>query len=224
MKYLLSGLTAVSLLLTGCSEQELMPIPDLEEAKIDITENKTSHFFAVDSNFQLSSADKTKLAKLLRDSKGEGIENVGFMIVSDSPVPKFKKIGLSNQVKSQMIRAGFLESRVVDSGTCIYKDAKKGVRVDVLKYDLQRTDVDLWNDSIGDCDPNKPLPRYGSAMNYNMEEMIANSADLIAPRKYKGQNTTQAIKAMSDMGSSSGGSSSSSSSSRSSSSSSSSSK
>ena len=161
----------------------------------------------MNSNFQMSSVDKAKLEKLLRDSKGEGIENIGFMIVSDSPVLKDQKAKISSQVKSQMIRAGFLESRIVDSGICVYKDAKKGIRVDILKYDLHRTEIDLWTDSVGDCDIEKDLPNYGKAANYNFEEMIANSADLISLRRYKGQRTQNAIKAVGDVASSSGGSS-----------------
>ncbi|MBO4405243.1 MAG: hypothetical protein J5821_00760 [Alphaproteobacteria bacterium] len=207
MKYFLS-LTAVCLMLTGCSDREFTSLRDIEEVNINITENKTSHFFAVNNNFEMSAGDLAKLEKLLKDSKGEGIENVGFMIVSNSPVLTAHKKSLSERVKSKMIRSGFLESRIVDSGVCIYKDAKKGVRVDVLKYDLQRTDTNLWDDFIGDCDADKPLPGYGKAMNYNMEEMIANSADLIAPRKYKGQKIEQAISAMGETGSSGGGSSS----------------
>ena len=211
MKYFL-GLTACCLILTGCSsESRPTSFGDFEEAKIDITENRVTHFFSVNNNFEMSASDLVKLEKLLKDSKGEGIENVGFMIVSNSPVLTAQKKAFSDQVKSKMIRAGFLESRIVDSGVCIYKDAKKGIRVDILKYDLQRTDVNLWNDYIGDCDMEKSLPRYGQAMNYNMEEMISNSADLIAPRKYKGQKTESAISAMGEMGSSSGGGSSSSS-------------
>lgn len=216
MKYFLS-LTAVCLILTGCSEREFTSLSDFDETEIDITENKTSHFFAVNSNFEMSAGDLAKLEKLLKDSKGEGIENVGFMIVSNSPVLTAQKKSISERVKSKMMRAGFLDSRIVDSGVCIYKDAKKGVRVDVLKYDLQRTDTNLWDDSIGDCDTEKPLPSYRKATNYNLEEMIANSADLIAPRKYKGQKIEQAIKAMSGTGSSGGGGGSSSSGSRSSS-------
>ena len=207
MKYFLS-LTAVCLLLTGCSNKnEELSTGDHDHQEINITECKFSHFFEVNSNFQMSSVNKAKLEKLLRDSKGEGIENIGFMIVSDSPILKEQKAKISSQVKSQMIRAGFLESRIVDSGICVYKDAKKGVRVDILKYDLQRTEIDMWTDSVGDCDIEKDLPSYGKAINYNLEEMVANSADLISPRKYKGQRTQDAIKAVGDVASSSGGSS-----------------
>lgn len=193
------SLAAVCLLLSGCSERSALP-EDYEYPKIDITENKTSHFFATDNEFVISNADKEKLKKLLRDSKGEGIENIGFIIVSNSPVLKSQKSVLSSQIKSLMIKAGFLESRIVDSGVCIYKDAKKGVRVDVLKYDLNRTDIGLWTESTGDCDFEKALPNYGKAMNYNMEEMIANSADLIAPRKYKGQRVTDTLNAIGSIG------------------------
>ncbi|MBO6055585.1 MAG: hypothetical protein J6P84_01190 [Alphaproteobacteria bacterium] len=209
MKYFL-GLTACCLILAGCSESRPQSFRDFEEAKIDITENKVTHFFGVDDNFQLTVSDREKLEKLLKDSKGEGIENVGFMIISNSPVLAAQKKALSDQVKSKMIGAGFLESRIVDSGVCIYKDAKKGVRVDILKYDLQRTDISLWNDFIGDCDIERSLPHYGRAMNYNIEEIVSNSADLISPRKYKGQKTENAIEAIKAAGSSNKGNSSSS--------------
>ncbi len=204
MKYFM-GLTAVCLLLTGCSsEREEAPSYSYNEEKINVKENRTSHLFAVDNNFQMSDEDRVKLFQLLRDSKGQGIENVSFIIISDSPVAKFERVALSNQVRSQMEKAGFLDSRIIDSGICVYKDAKKGVRVDILKYDLKRTNLGEWDDSVGDCDIEKNLPNYSKATNYNLEEMVANPADLISPRKYKGQKATAAISAMSATSSSTG--------------------
>ena len=201
MKYFLS-LTAVCLLLTGCSsERAEAPSYIYHREKIDVKENKTSHLFAVDNNFQMSEEDQVKLYQLLRDSKGRGIENVSFMITSDSPVTKFERVALSNQVRSHMEKAGFLGSRIIDSGICVYKDAKKGVRVDILKYDIQKTHIGEWDNPIGDCDLEQSLPNYGKVTNYNLEEMVANSADLISPRKYKGQKATHAIKAVSSLSS-----------------------
>ncbi len=200
MKYFVS-LTAVCLLMTGCStERENVSSYAYDEEKISIKENRTSHLFAVDDSFQMSEEDQVKLSQLLRDSKGRGIENVSFMITSNSPVAKFERVALSNQVRAQMEKAGFLDSRIIDSGICVYKDAKKGVRVDILKYDLKRTNVGEWDDSVGDCDIEKDLPNYGKATNYNTEEMVANPADLISPRKYKGQRATDAITAVSSLG------------------------
>lgn len=201
MKSVLS-FAAFCVLLAGCSSKRTDPpvVGEYDRSEINVTENKVSQFFSVNNDFQMSDEDKEKLKKLLIDSKGEGIENVGFMIVSNSQISTAQKAQLSEQVKSQMIQAGFMESRIVDSGICVYKDAKRGVRVDILKYDLQRTDTSLWKSFIGDSDIQKPLPKYGNAMNYNMEEMMANNADLIVPRKYKGQQTGQAISAMSDLG------------------------
>ena len=206
MKYFLS-LTAIGLLLTGCSNERMeSSVRAYDEPEINITECKFSHFFKVNNDFQMSDSDKAKMDKLLKDSKGEGIENVGFMVVSNSPVMKEQRTKLKTQVKSQMIRAGFLESRIVDSGICVYRDAEKGVRVDILKYDLRRTEDDLWTESTGDCDLEKNLPDYGKSTNSNLEEMIANNADLVSPRRYKGQRTEDAVKAVSSGGSSSGGS------------------
>ncbi len=197
MKYFVS-LAAVCLLLTGCSREiDDMASYSYAEKNIDIKESRTSHFFAVDDNFQMSEEDQVKLVKLLKDSKGRGIENVSFMITSNSPVAKAERVVLSNQVRTQMEKAGFLDSRIIDSGICIYKDAKKGVRVDILKYDLKRSTFDEWDDPIGDCDLEQNLPNYSKATNYNLEEIVANPADLISPRKYKGQKATDAIKAIS---------------------------
>ena len=188
-------------MLTGCSSERAgAPSHSYGEEKIDVKENRTSHLFAVDDNFQMSEEDQAKLSQLLRDSKGRGIENVGFIITSDSPIAKSERTALSNQVRSQMEKAGFLESRIIDSGICVYKDAKKGVRVDILKYDLRRTNVGEWDDTVGDCDLDKNLPNYSKATNYNLEEIIANPADLVSPRKYKGQKATDAITAISSLG------------------------
>ena len=106
MKYLVS-LTACYLILTGCSENKFALPNEFEEAKINITENKVTHFFGVDNNFEMSVDDLAKLEKLLKNSKGKGIENVGFMIISNSPVLTAQRKVLSGQVKSKMIRAGF---------------------------------------------------------------------------------------------------------------------
>ena len=200
MKYFVS-LTAVCFLLTGCSNEKVDTTAySYAEENIDVKENKTSHLFAVDDNFQMSEEDQIKLVKLLKDSKGRGIENVSFMITSNSPVAKAERVALSNQVRSQMEKAGFLDSRIIDSGICVYKDAKKGVRVDILKYDLKKSIFKEWDNPIGDCDLEQNLPNYGKATNYNLEEMVANSADLISPRKYKGQKATDAITAVSSLG------------------------
>jgi len=197
MKCFLS-LTAVCLLLTGCSGgSDNKPPYSYNQEKIDVKENRTSHLFAVDDNFQMSDEDKVKLSQLLKDSKGRGIENVSFIIVSDAPVAKAERTALSNQVRTQMEKAGFWDSRIIDSGICIYKTAKKGVRVDILKYDLNRTNIKEWDDPIGDCDIEQHFPNYGKTTNYNLEEIIANPADLISPRKYKGQKATDAITAIS---------------------------
>ncbi len=198
MKYLLS-LTVIGLFLTGCSNEiehkgEYSWIDD-----IDIFEEKVPNFFNVNGDFELSSLDQAALERLLKNAKGKGIENIRFMIVSNTPVPIEKQNAMSEYLKTKMAKAGFLNSRIIDSGVCIYKDAKKGVRVDILKYRIDRTNVDLWNEGVGDCDVEKNMPRYGATNNYNLEEMVANRADLISPRKYPGQRTDAAINAMSSL-------------------------
>lgn len=196
MKYLLS-LTAIGLLLTGCSNDSELKGEYSWIDSIDIKEEKVPNFFNVNADFELSSLDHAALERLLKNAKGKGIENIRFMIISNTSVPKDKQQAMSEYLRTQMSKAGFISSRIVDSGVCIYKDAKKGVRIDILKYSIDRTNVDLWNEKVGDCDVEKNMPRYGASNNYNLEEMIANKADLISPRKYAGQRTDAAINAVS---------------------------
>ncbi|MDR2067706.1 MAG: CpaD family pilus assembly lipoprotein, partial [Holosporaceae bacterium] len=138
---------------------------------------------------------------------------------------KLIPLKLQEKAKKQILflagKNGFLDSRVVNSGICVYKDAKVGVRLDVLKYEAKGPDCDTWSEYIGDTDSNKHLPKLGASGSYNLVEMIANKADLVAPRKYKGTDAKSSIDALSasGSGSSSGGSSSGSSGSSSSSSS-----
>ena len=202
-------------LLVGCEGDPNTNNTLIKELTIDVSENKTSHFFPIDVNSEQSSDNIEIIDSLLKDTYGCGIENIGFMIVSDKVVSEEQRAKLSSQVISRMKKAGFLDSRIVDSGICVYPNAKRGIRIDVLKYDLKKPDTS-WKHSIGDCDTNKDLPAYGTSSLWNFEEMVANKADLIAPRKYRGQNTDAAVAAISEItngSSSSGGSSGSSSSS-----------
>ncbi|MDR0753495.1 MAG: CpaD family pilus assembly lipoprotein, partial [Holosporaceae bacterium] len=90
-------------------------------------------------------------------------------------------------------------------GTCIYKDARTGIRIDILKYDVKKPNCNQWVEYIGDTDTNKNLPKYGAAVTCNMIEMIANKADFIAPREYKGSEAKSAVAAIGTTGSSNGG-------------------
>lgn len=216
MKKYIFGLAVLTLVTTGCEKQYLADdgyTP--EEYTVDITENKKINFFGTSENFGLSESTVQQIENLLKETRSKGIENISFMLVSDKPVPANVYQATREKMLGLMRRHGFLESRIVDSGMCVYSDAKRGVRIDVLQYDVQEPDCSQWSEYIGDTDTNKNLPKYGVSEIYNLEQMIANKADLIAPRTYKGQRTQDAITAagLSAGGSSTPGSSSSSSSS-----------
>ncbi len=225
MKKYIFGLTILAFVTTGCEKQYLADdgyVP--EEYIVDVKENKNINFFETSNSFNLSEQTIQQISNLLKDTRSKGIENISFMLVSDKPVPVNVYQATKDKVMSLMRRHGFLESRIIDSGMCVYNDAKCGVRIDVLQYEVTEPDCGKWTEYIGDTDTNKRLPKYGVSGIYNFEQMIANKADLISPRTYRGQETKAAIAAMgggsaSSVGSSSSGSSSSSSSDSSSSSS-----
>ncbi len=204
MKKYIFGLAVLALVTTGCEKQYLADdgyTP--EEYTVDVTENKKINFFGTSSNFSLSDATIQQIETLLKETRSKGIDNISFMLVSDKPVPVATYQATREKVLSLMRRQGFLESRIVDAGMCVYSDAKCGVRIDVLQYEVKEPDGGQWSEYIGDTDTNKNLPKFGASEVYNLEQMIANKADLINPRTYKGQRTQDAIAAMG--GSTSGG-------------------
>jgi pilus biogenesis lipoprotein CpaD len=190
--------------LVGCEKRHKAEdgyAPEIIE--IEAKETKIVNFFDSSSDFNVDPTVLEAMNKLLSDARANGIGNVGLMLVSDKPIPVETQKRAKKRVYSLMNKNGFPESRIVDSGACVYKEAKTGFRIDILKYDLKRPDCGFWSEYIGDVDTSKPLPKYGAAEAYNMAEMIANEADLVSPRKYKGQEVNAAIS--STGGSSSGG-------------------
>lgn len=205
------ALVSMGCILAGCEHQRAIDDGYVhEEANLKVEENRKIHFFDCSKDFNFSPKEIKAMEELLKETQGQGKTNVGFMIVSNKVIPQVTQEKVKKRIKELMYKYGFMDSRIVDCGVSVYGDAKNGVRIDILNYDVTEPDTSLWSEYIGDCDTNKSLPRYGTSDIYNLEKMIANEADLIAPRKYKGQDATTAITAMSSTGSSSSSSSSSS--------------
>lgn len=194
---------SILLLASGCQENktnisdEFIP----EISNIDITENIDPHFFELDHSLVISNSVITKIEELLKKSRANGIDNIGFLIISPKPVSIEHQDNIGKTIISSMYKFGFMDSRIVNSGVCIYKDARPGIRINILKYNLKNSDCSKWSEHIGDMNSEKSLPKMGVAGNYNFEQMIANPADLISPRKYKGAKVLDAISAAESSGS-----------------------
>jgi type IV pilus biogenesis protein CpaD/CtpE len=157
-----------------------------EGNELTVKENKISHFFNVDLNFYLLTGELGRIHNLLQTARREGVENVGFMLVSGKSIPIEQQERVKRQVYGIMHRCGFADTRITDAGMCIYRNAKMSVRIDMLKYDLKMPNCDPWSEYIGDINTNKHIPRFGASASYNLGEMIFNKADLVAPREYQG--------------------------------------
>ena len=198
-KYL--TLLSVLVLMSACDKQVKVDdgyIPEF--AAIDSEEQCEHHLFLSDSNFSLSKATIAEIETLLKDTRATGIDNIDFMIISNTPVSIETQIRVKEQIKSLMYKHGFIRSRIIDKGVCVYKDAKPGVRIGILQYKAKEPNCDIWSEYIGDTDTNKNLPKYGVSHVYNLEEMIANKADFSAPREYQGARVSDAISAISSTG------------------------
>jgi type IV pilus biogenesis protein CpaD/CtpE len=193
----------IGLLFCGGCEKQYLPDDGYisEDNEIDAKEHKCVHFFRTGRDFNFSAATVAKMNKILRNTRSKGIGNIGFMLVSNQIIPLKLQEKAKKQIYFLTSKNGFMDSRVVDSGICVYKDAKVGVRLDVLKYEAKGPNCDVWSEYIGDADSNKHLPKLGASGAYNLVEMIVNKADLIAPRKYKGADAKSSIDALSSTGS-----------------------
>ncbi len=206
MKKYIFGLTVLSLVTTGCEKQYLPDDGYIPESyKIDIEEKKNINFFETSGNFNLTDNVVGQISSLLKETRSKGIENISFMLVSNKTVPVSLYQEVKDKIFSLIRKHGFLESRVIDAGMCVYSDAKCGIRIDVLQYNITEPDCGEWTEYIGDTDTNKNLPKYGVADIYNLKQMIANPADLKRPRTYKGQDAKSAIAAMNSVSNSAGG-------------------
>lgn len=207
------GITLSALLvMTGCNVD-----PNRGKAKgfspvvSEATENKELHFFATGNDFLLSSDEIAKAEKILKTAISLGETNVSFMFTSNTAVPEEVKETAREKIRDLMYKAGFLDSRIIDAGSVVYDKARVGVRIDILKYQVSKVNLDLWDEKLGDCNIYRHIPRFGSSRAYNLNEMVGNKADLARARGYKGQRVSDAIDALGTSGSSSSSSSSSSS-------------
>jgi type IV pilus biogenesis protein CpaD/CtpE len=189
------------LLLQGCEKQYKANDKYVSDFKsLNVSENRISKFFELNNNFELSENTLLGIKKILKDAKAEGANNVSFVIISNRPIGIQEQEKIRGIIQQYMYQAGFLNSRIIDSGLCIYATANPGVRIDILKYNVEEPTAAMWSEYIGDLDTNKEMPRLGVSEACNLKEMIANDADLIAPRKYKGANVTDAIAAIGSAG------------------------
>lgn len=169
--------------------------PDVETRTIYRT-------FRTDSNFNFSPATLKSIDEVLRDAKASGEDNVEFLIISNEPVTAEKQQRIKNQLFSMMYERKFIKSRIKYRGVCVYKTAKKGVRMGILRYKMKELDTNVWTDSIGDIDPTKKIPKHGVSQAYNLEAMVGNKADLVEPREYPGMRAEAAVAALTESGSS----------------------
>ncbi len=214
MKYLFmcSGLC---LILSGCEHKKSIDQSNNTLPEVLVSEERVNHLFPMESNHQISDVIMEKIIGELKEEKSTGVENVSFTLITEKPLLKEEQDLLAKQVISSLRKAGFLESRIINSGSCFYEGAGNNIRIDALKYKSKELDMGYFDSDhdVGDCDVQKDLPKKGFADAWNLQQMIANKADLVAPREYKGQKTEAAIGALSTELSGGGSSSSSSSSS-----------
>jgi len=173
-------------------------VPEIHNDIFEINANelRNSHFFHCSDDFDFEYEEIEDITALVKNAKSKGIDNVGFLLISHKQIPLDSQIKIKKLICRLLHKQGIMDSRIVDMGTCIYADAKNGVRVDILEYQVEKIDTGLWTENIGDTDIRKHLPKFGVSQANALNEMIANKADLVSPRKYKGQEINSAISSV----------------------------
>ncbi len=193
------GITLMLLLTTGCETPINKSGSDIDKEdslKITAIENREIHLIQCNKDFKVTNEQKMRFKEFLKESREAGAENIAFTIISDHQLSLSKQKEIKKFVYGLIYKEGFIKSRVIDSGVCVYKDATPSIRVDVLHYELDEPDVSQWNADVGDCNLDKDIPKFGVSNSYNFGKMIANKADLLNPRKYKGMSATDAVSAI----------------------------
>ncbi|MDR3179347.1 MAG: CpaD family pilus assembly lipoprotein [Holosporaceae bacterium] len=185
-------------LTVGCEKQYQPDDGYVHEiAEINVVKFRNSSFFPLNQHKNFSSSVRTTMENFLREAKNNEIENISFSIFSPQDVNNNVLQSIKKQVLAIACKAGFILSRISYDGIIKTESSEIEVYIETLKYKLQEPDCSPWSEYIGDTDTNKDLPRFGAADRYNLKEMIANGADLVTPRKYKGPHTPSAIRALS---------------------------
>ncbi|MDR2681509.1 MAG: CpaD family pilus assembly lipoprotein [Holosporaceae bacterium] len=196
-KFFIESIWFSVLLLAGCEKQYKADDGYVHEIpEITVQKSKNISLFSWSQEKKFPSDVFKKMLIFLHGAKEDGIENIAISIFFPSAVSDEKKEKIKKQVWASAYEAGFIASRILDAGVFSSEDQDIKVYIDLLKYDLQEPDCSLWSEYIGDMDTNKDLPKFGAADRYNLKEMIANGADLVTPRKYKGPHTKNAINAI----------------------------
>lgn len=195
----------ILLVLGGCDKQMKMDdyVPD--SARVEGEEVGEHHIFESNANFDFSAKSIAEMDHLLKETMAHGVDNIAFIIVSNKPVSVEHQEKVQKMLMPLMHKYGFMNSRIINRGVCIYENAKPSLRISVLRYQVKEPDCSPWSEYVGDTDTNKNLPKYGFCDVYNLEEMIANKADLVAPRNYKGATGSGAVGAIANMSSGGGG-------------------
>lgn len=192
---LIVSVSAMCCMLAGCDA--FAPTHQMEDfSKLNVKETKQTTFFPTNDEFVLTKELEIEIIKKLKDAYAKGLDNIRFMLIANKSISIDVEKKAKEKISFIMKKNGLIDSRIMYDDICIYKDAKVGIKIDILKYDVEMPDCSPWNSSIGDMDVTKNLPKIGYAENYNMAAMVANSADIVSPRTYKGHEPKDAISSM----------------------------
>ena len=194
------GIAFLVLLATGCetpvNNKAKSDIYREDSMRITATENREIRLIQCKDDFEITDEQKMRFREFLKESREAGAENIAFTIISNRQLTLSKQKEIKESICDLMYKEGFIRSRVIDSGICVYKDATPSIRVDVLHYELDEPDIGEWKEDVGDCDLDKDIPKFGVSNSYNFGKMIANKADLTTPREYRGMSATDAVAAI----------------------------
>ena len=198
LKYINYAVLVILLAISGChlgpdvASDDFIP----EMSNINVSERTDTNFFSSNHDFNFSNEKLAAISDLLKKTRSSGITNIEFLVVSNRALTTQQKNKVRKTILGLMHQHGFINSRIRISGVCVYRDAKPGVRINILRYAVKKPDGNKWSDFIGDVNTNKTIPRMGSSADYNLKSMIANEADLISPRRYRGVRTDIAVSSI----------------------------
>lgn len=188
-------LIALSLLYACSSKDKCQNQPDTDTYVSSAKINEKVHKLIFTT--QISQSDVAALNKLAKDFKLNKIGRIslypyGF---SGDSTNNLKKACV--QVKKIFLNQKIRESAVDIQPIKVDNYGKQNIIViKSYRYDLLLPTADKWKYDIGDIDPTKDIPNFGTAAEYNLGCMIANPRDLVDPAEIAEVDGKSAVTAV----------------------------
>lgn len=188
---------AVALLLAGCRPGDESTkvagwslIEPSQRHPIMVTQKPTTLALRVSrGNYGLSPHQRAQVISFIERYQGLDAGNSRMVIAAPSGAAnEVASMQAVAEIRSLLSEAGFDAAKVGIEAVQAGGDANAPIRISYLRYVAEGPECGKWPTNLGETSNNLNYPNLGCATQANFAAMIANPADLVAPRTSSGRS------------------------------------